>query len=188
MKLPDQNAFYTKDLCGFELPICKPIFENGTFVPTGEEAEWYQVAPGWMDTCTWRDMPRDDLLTMSFVYSSQWIETQILARLRRCIKRTKPLEWDVVTRVRLHRIVAVMDIFSCCLASILLAITVLILAVVHDMKSRIGIIGGAGTIFALCVRLMSNKPSRGDIFAATAAFYAVAVVFVAATNNDCICF
>lgn len=80
-----------------------------------------------------------------------------------------------------------MDTMSCLLASVLLAVTVFILSVVSPLKLRIVTIGIAGTLFSLCVKLMAGDPSRSEVFGATAAFYAVTVVFVGSTNDKCAC-
>ncbi|KAF1840532.1 uncharacterized protein K460DRAFT_421471 [Cucurbitaria berberidis CBS 394.84] len=187
MNLPHQDAYNTSSLTEFKPPGSRPIFENDTFVPTGERAATYQGATERNDTCAWRAIPRKDFLTMRFIYSSKWIEAHVLARLRRCTGRTKSSDPRLQTDMRLDRIISVMDTVSCLLASTLLLITVFVLAVVHPLKIRIAIVGVTGTVFALCVKLMAGDPSRGEVFGATAAFYAVAVVFLSSTNDNCVC-
>lgn len=89
--------------------------------------------------------------------------------------------------MRLETLVGVMDVISCLVASVLPAVTILILAAVSSMKARIAIIGISGVLFALLVKVMAGNPSRAEIFGATAGFYAVAVVFVSSTRESCTC-
>jgi hypothetical protein len=182
MKLPHQDEFHARDLAAFVDPKCRSIFEDGRFVPTGEDAMWYQDPRGRQDTCALRDLPRDDFLTMRFIYLSRWINTRILTRIQNWIKGGKAPDAVIQAYWKFDRIVAIMDIISCVLASVMLAVTVLILAVVRPLKIRIAVVGI--TIFALSVKLMAGNPSRGEIFAATVAFYAVAVVFLGSTNDE----
>ena len=184
MKLPHQNGFYARDLATFVSPRCKPIFENERFIPTGENAMWYQDTPEGRDTCALKDIPRDDFLTMRFIYLSRWLDNHILARIRKRLRRGKASNSDAQAYLHLDSIVGIMDTLSCLLASVTLAVTVLILADVRPLKIRIAIVGIAGTLFALCVKLMAGNPSRGEIFGATAAFYAVAAVFLGSTNDE----
>jgi hypothetical protein len=185
MKLPHQDGFHARDMATFVHPKCRSIIEQGRFMLTGEDAAWYQDTQRGRDTCALRDIPRDDFLTLRFIYLSRWIETRVLARIRKWTKRrSHPEQLDTQAYWQLDSFVGVLDIFSCVLASSILAVTVLILAVVRPLKVRIAIVGIAGTVFALSVKLMAGNPSRGEIFGATAAFYAVAVVFLGSTNGD----
>jgi hypothetical protein len=89
--------------------------------------------------------------------------------------------------MRYERIVSTMDLLSCLLASVLLIVTVLILALVHPLKYRLAVVGVFGSLFAMLLKLLAGGLSRGEVFTATAAFYAVAVVFVGSTSNACGC-
>jgi hypothetical protein len=192
MKLPHQHAFYTEYLAKFKPPHTADIFENDVFVPTGEDADRYQNSPERNDTCAWRSMPQTDFLTTCFYYCSRWIEVYIPVRLRSCITGRKGskegmAKVDAQLDVRHDRIVSFMDTFSCLIASILLWIPVQVLASVRPQKTRIATVGVFGTLFALSVKLMAGDIKRGEVFGATAAFYAVAVVFVSSTRDDCAC-
>ncbi len=186
MKFPDQDGFHTKDIAEFKGPNFKPVLDNGIFMPTSERAHVYQGMSGWNDTCAWRAIPQSDFLTMRFTYSSKWIQRNVIERVRRCIlgRRAQP---DQLTSMEFGRIVGVMDTLTCLLASVLLAVTIWVLATVRSMKWRLVIMGITGTVFSLAVKLMAGNPSRGEVFGATAAFYAVVAVFLSSTNVVCTC-
>ncbi|KAF2036000.1 hypothetical protein EK21DRAFT_53265 [Setomelanomma holmii] len=187
MNLPTQNIFNTKQVESWKLPGFKPLFDNDEFVLTGEDKFWYQGNPDQNDSCAWRAIPRGDVLTQTFVKSSPWIEKHIVDRWRSLLRRKKPDDDKQLVRWRYSRIVGALDTLSCFLASVLLTITIIVLAVVKPLVIRIAVVGIFGTLFALVLKLMAGDPSRGEVFGATAAFYAVAVVFVGSTNNDCAC-
>ena len=183
MNMPTQNVFNTEQLTGWKSPGFKPIFEDAKFVPTGEDEDTYQGDPDRTDTCSWTTVPQD-FLTMRFMYSSRWIVRHLdrWRPLRHGAVRTVP---ETPTTMQYGRLVGAMDILSCLLASILLAVTVIVLAFVRPLAIRIAVIGIFGTLFALLLKLMAGNPTRGEVFGATAAFYAVAAVFVGSTTDDC---
>ncbi|OAL55943.1 hypothetical protein IQ07DRAFT_627956 [Pyrenochaeta sp. DS3sAY3a] len=187
LNLPNQDMFNTDILEKFKPPLCKPVFENNRFVPTGELASFYQGESERTDTCALKATPRKDFLTMQFLKYSRWIECTVLVWFRRRVKRPKRSASGDATDIRLETLVGVMDVISCLVASVLPAVTILILAVVLSMKARIAIIGISGVLFALLVKVMAGNPSRAEIFGATAGFYAVAVVFVSSTREICTC-
>lgn len=171
----------------WKLPGYKPIFENHVFVPTGEDEDTYQGDPDRTDTCAWRSIPRKDLLTTCFIHFSRWLHKSFLVRWR---TPRHGAVWAVPRPpvYMLHgRLVGAMDTISCLFASALLAATIKVLAVVRPLGTRIGVIAVLGTLFALLLKVMAGNPTRGEVFGATAAFYAVAVVFVSSTNNNCAC-
>jgi hypothetical protein len=187
MSLPTQNVFTAKQLAGWQLPNHKPIFECDQFVPTGEDTDRFQRHPDQSDLCAWRTIPRGDLLSMMFLYLSQWFATQVSGRWATPRDAAKQPQPKPPAHVRYGRLVALMDTLSCLFASALLAATVKVLAVVRPLNVRIAVIAALGTLFALLLKLMAGNPTRGEVFGATAAFYAVAAVFVSSTNGDLAC-
>jgi hypothetical protein len=187
MNLPSQDMFNTKKLGQWKLPDFKPIFDSGEFVPTGERAETYQDGPGQTDTCAWKAISHGDFLTECFYQASPWIEKNILVRWRSLVHGVKPTDVQDASTLNFTHLVGAMDTLACLIASVLLAVTIVALPLVHPSSIRFVLIGIFGTLFALLLKLMAGEPTRGEIFGATAAFYAVAVVFVSSTNNECLC-
>jgi hypothetical protein len=187
MNLPKQDKFDTKQLGEWKLPDFKPLFDSNEFVPTGEDAATYQDDPDQSDTRAWRTMSHGDFLTKRFRQASPWIDEHILARWRWLVHGIKPTNVRKTSSKNLSHLVGAMDTLTCLFASLSLALTVVVLALVRPLSIRITLIGIFGTLFALLLKLMAGSPTRGEVFGATAAFYAVAVVFVGSTNNDCAC-
>jgi hypothetical protein len=152
------------------------------------------------DTCAWGSLIKTDFLAMRFVWSSKWIERNILkwiernisSRLRKLFHKTKkPLDPGIQTGIRYSRIVGVMDTIACLVASTLLLVSVLALTWIKSLGISLALVGILGTLFALALKLIGGDISRGEMFAATAAFYAVEVVFIGAITAmpaaACVC-
>jgi hypothetical protein len=183
MNMPTQDEFNTKKLMKWERPDYKPLFEETKFVLTGEKADTYQGDVARKDTCTWRVPAYGDFLSKHFLDVCPWIEEQILVRWRSIVHHIQPTDAQLPSTIQYDHILKTMDLLTSLLVSILLAITVVVLKVVHPLTIRIVLIGIFGTLFALLRQLMKGTPTRGEVFGATAAFYAVAVVFLGTTSN-----
>lgn len=112
---------------------------------------------------------------------------KMIIRLRRRSKAKEPEDTQIRTGLRYSLMVAVMDIASCLIASILLVASVVALAWGRSMVVQTAIVAIFGVVFALLLKLMAGKIKRGEVFGATAAFYAVAVVFLVSMSKDCGC-
>ena len=77
-----------------------------------------------------------------------------------------------------------MDIITCVFTPLLLMGVLYALTNIGPLKKRIGAIGGLGVAFALAVKFIAGHPTRAEVFAATGAFFAVAVVFVGNSGNS----
>jgi uncharacterized membrane protein YqjE len=71
-------------------------------------------------------------------------------------------------------VVAVISVIT---SAALLVGVIVSLYIVHEPKSRLAMIAGFTALFAISVALMTNA-RRAEVFAATAAYAAVLVVFV----------
>lgn len=183
MNMPTQDEFNAKKLENWALSGIRSIFDNSQFVPTGEPEKTYKGDPAKNDLCTWREPAHGDYLTKLFLKASNWIEKHIIVRWKATVHHVKTTDATFAATMEFDSIMMVMDVLSCTLASVLLATTVAVLAVVRPLAIRIVIIGITGTLFALLLKLMAGKISRGEVFGAIAAFYAVAVVFVGTTGD-----
>jgi hypothetical protein len=188
MNLPSQDKVNTKKLGQWTLPNFKPVFDSDEFVPTGESAKIYQEGPEQTDTCAWKAMSHDDFLTRRFCQACPWIEEHILVRWRYLVHGVKPTDVQDTSTLNFTHLVGAMDTLACLLASVLLAVTIVALTLVRPSSIQFVLIVIFGTLYALLLKLMAGEPTRGEIFGATAAFYAVAAVFVGSTSNDCVCY
>jgi hypothetical protein len=183
MNMPTQDDFNAKKLMNWSLSGTRSIFENTKFVPTGEEETTYQGNVALNDTCTWRVPAYTDYLSQLFLEAYPWIRKHTVVRWQTSVHHVKPNDGDLAKIIENGRVVMAMDVLSCIFASLLLAFTVAILAIARPLAVRITLIGISGTLFALLLKLMAGNPTRGEVFGATAAFYAVSVVFVGTTGN-----
>ncbi|KAF2187646.1 hypothetical protein K469DRAFT_103837 [Zopfia rhizophila CBS 207.26] len=181
-KLPDPAQYYSNYLKQYQ-----GLFDHGIFGPTGESAEVYQPNPS-PDMCAWKTIPDADIFTSYIVDNSEWIEKHIWSRLRRFSKRGKqPHHTPERTYVWYDVIVAFMDTVTCIFVPLLLTVSMFALISIRSIKIRVAIVGVFGLLFSLSVKVMGGHPSRGEVFAATAAFYAVASVFVGTTSANTAC-
>jgi hypothetical protein len=187
MNFSNQNQFNTRKLKEWKEPTYKSLFCGDEFNPTGEEAETYQGDARWTDTCAWRAIPHGDFLTSYFLSVSPWINTHISTRWRSLVHKRKIPNPVADATIRYGHLVVTMDTLACVVASIILALTIVVLVVVRRLAIRVALVGIFGTLFALLLKLMAGNLSRGEVFGATAAFYAVAAVFVGSSNVECAC-
>ncbi|KAI0907403.1 hypothetical protein F4823DRAFT_603214 [Ustulina deusta] len=83
-----------------------------------------------------------------------------------------------------ERILVFLGIVGSVLSSVLPTLSIIILFFVHDMLARLGLVTLFTFLFSLTMSL-ATKAKRYEIFAATAAFGSVQVVFIGTTNNSC---
>jgi xanthosine utilization system XapX-like protein len=57
------------------------------------------------------------------------------------------------------------------------------LVYVRPMNARIALVGVFGLVFAVSAKIFTGRISRGEIFAYTAAFFAISSVFVGTTSG-----
>jgi hypothetical protein len=185
LNLPRQDKYYTKKLKEWKSPGFQPLFGNEEFIPTGEQTTFYEDDPSTTDTCACTARAPGDPLTRVFMRISQWVANHVVPQWRKRIHGRQPD--DDLNEVSLPsaRLITVLDMLACIVASVMLEVTIVVLVVVRPLRIRLGLILVFGILFALLLKLMAGNPSRGEIFGATAAFYAVAAVFVGSLRNDC---
>lgn len=174
-KLPSHSLYFGKYLKKYE-----GLFENEIFVPTGEQAIGYQdpSCPGF---CALVGIPGGDNLTIAYVNNSDWIEKHVLGRLRRLWRRQRPVQRHA--RISLATITSSIDFITCIFVPLLLMAVMFALVSVQPLKARIALVGVFGLIFASSAKVFTGRISRGEIFAYTAAFFAISSVFVGTTSG-----
>jgi hypothetical protein len=85
--------------------------------------------------------------------------------------------------MKYNRIVETVDAITCVFVPLLLTATMFALVEVGRLRVRIAVIGVFGLIFSISVKAIAGHLTRGEVFSATAAFFAVASVFVGSTSN-----
>ena len=92
-------------------------------------------------------------------------------------KGRKPDPRDTTVHFQERHVVIAVTVVSIVTAAILLIGAILSLYIVQDPNTRLAMIAGFTTLCAVSVALMTNA-RRAEVFAATAAYAAVLVVFV----------
>ncbi|KAF2729140.1 hypothetical protein EJ04DRAFT_580876 [Polyplosphaeria fusca] len=178
LNLPHQSAYAQKRLQDFD------IYKNDQFGPTGEAAYIYQGPSYATDTCAWRTAPASDFLTTYLLSHSNWIEKHVMKRFEKLRGGRTVKKVGKGTHVTHSIIVGVMDVLACIVANFLLTAAMYALDVVRPLKGTIAVIGTFGLVFSLALKAVSSSLSRGEVFGATAAYFAVASVFVGGTSNS----
>ncbi|KAF2682474.1 hypothetical protein K458DRAFT_405734 [Lentithecium fluviatile CBS 122367] len=180
-QLPDHAPYFSK-----RLNLYSYLFHNGGFGPTDETgaAAAYQD-PNSRDFVAAVGNDSSDILTNFVAYHVDWIEEHVLQRLRPLLRFGRPPQQVAQqTGVRWTTIVKTIDAFTCLFVPFMLTCTMFALARTRPPMVRIGVVGALGLVFSLSAKLISGKMSRGETFAFTAAFFAVASVFVSTTGDN----
>ncbi|KAF2475391.1 uncharacterized protein BDR25DRAFT_340161 [Lindgomyces ingoldianus] len=110
---------------------------------------------------------------------SNWVSRSAVITLFRCgcarFKKASRVHGDVGFED--STIFRITSWFTSIVASLIPIASILVLYTVHSMKARLGIIAGFNLLISTCLSTLTNA-KRSEIFAVTAAFAAVQVVFV----------
>jgi hypothetical protein len=178
-KLPSHNLYFAKHLVKY-----RSLFENGIFGPTGEQAVPYQD-PSYSGFCALVGIPEWDNLTNAYVNNSDWIERNVLGRVRRLWTCQRTLQQgNQHATISLATITSSIDFVTCIFVPLLLMAVMFALVSVRPLKVRIALVGVFGLVFALSAKVFTGRISRGEIFAYTAAFFAISSVFAGTTSGD----
>ncbi|KAF2467403.1 uncharacterized protein BDR25DRAFT_344815 [Lindgomyces ingoldianus] len=175
--LPNQDPYFTKHFAEY-----RELFENDVFGPTGEKASVYKDHSPPDDICALKAVPKEDYVTTLVKDNIDWIERNILSHLRRPWTFQKHKQQHRETFVHLSTVKSIMDWSTCVFSPILFTATIFTLIWIKPLNSRVLIIFIFGEIFALVMKL--RGVSRGEIFAATAGYFAVASMFVSTTSSS----
>ncbi|KIM92788.1 hypothetical protein OIDMADRAFT_139048 [Oidiodendron maius Zn] len=143
------------------------------------------------DHTVWKDTPPRDLLALSICPSSdpftRWAINSFMPGYHRFIghhfRKPHPGSQSEYIEYNSRKIARAASLISTILAAVMLIAPVVILYEISSMRARLGIIAGFTVVFSLCMAGLTNA-KRGDIFAATAAFAAVQVVFISSNISS----
>lgn len=130
------------------------------------------------------------MLSTFFINNAEWFQINVINRIKRPFRRQRhlaegeePNEPDEPD-IPYDRIVMVVDAVVCIFAPVLLDVEMFALVAIKPLTVRIAIVGVFGVVFALSVKGFAGHLSRGEVFAITAAYFAVASVFVGTTSDN----
>jgi hypothetical protein len=161
-QFPDQSPLFSKRFANIP-NLC----EDEKFGPTGESNEYYKHPPH-ADTCTWREPDRQDSLTNLFIDNIEVIVSKL--------SRKKKEDPDSPQResIKLSTICSVVN----------LLVGLYVFYCIRATSSRIVVAGLLGILFSMSIQLLVPGIKRGEIFAINAAYFAIAGVFIGASDNS----
>lgn len=124
------------------------------------------------------------MLSTFFINHSEWFQENVINRLERCFRRKKHPDGTKQTDIPYEAIVMVMDAVVCFFVPVLFDMEMFALIAIKPLKVRIAIVGVFGLIFSLSLKCFAGHLTRGEVFATTAAYFAVASVFVGTTSDN----
>jgi hypothetical protein len=127
-------------------------------------------------------MDRSDILTNLCAENIDWMEAHILSRMRSWLGLSHPREQSSDAGVKLATIIKIIDALTCLFVPLLFTATLFALALIRRLMVRIAAVGALGFAFSVSAKLIYGRMTRGEVFACTAAFFAVASVFVSTTD------
>jgi hypothetical protein len=166
---PDQSGVFSKRFV--EMPnLCV----DGIFGPTGESDKYYTHPPH-PDTFSLKSMDSQDLLTTYLVNNVQTLFG----------KRSKGGDQESPGResINLSTICTMVNLLVCLYAPIMFTGSIAILYSIRSTKIRIAVAGLLGAFVAVSVLLLVPNIRRGESLALIAAYFAIAGVFIGASDN-----
>jgi uncharacterized Tic20 family protein len=174
-----QIARYYRTPKHYDLDILKSCLRDGAM------PEWYLLG---LDSTIWEDPSlTHDLISRSpndpdaDDKLTQWISSYLVVPFHRLIGRhwEKHNPSSPFLEYSDRAIYKVSSVAATVISSVFPVVGVIILFFVKNLLARIGIIAGLTAVFSLCLAVMTEA-RKVEIFAATAAFSAVLVVFLGA--------
>ncbi|OCK78379.1 hypothetical protein K432DRAFT_281716, partial [Lepidopterella palustris CBS 459.81] len=169
-KLPDPNQFFMD-----YFRSCLTLL--GRRGLTGEDAAIYgsegdAIDP---DLCTLRESPDTDPLSKLILYKlSRPFDKHIGKPISRKLGKKEP---EDTLNVPVAAFSGVISTMTCVVATLLFSVSTSVLYCIRSMKDRLVVIAVFGLIFSLSL-IAFGRPSRSEVFGATAAYFAVMSVFV----------
>ena len=180
-QLPDQPRVYAEHLARYQ-----NLFEDGVFGPTGETEEIYKQVPPHADTCSFKDMPRQDYLTERLIKNLKRLDRKVVdpARRRWKKRRNDPENPQPQRSVELETIRTIMNILVGIYAPILLTASMATLYCIRPMAVRIGMLGVLGMVLSISLIFLVEDLKRSELFSILAGYFAVLGVFIGATSGN----
>ena len=147
----------------------------------------YTQVPSHADSCSFKDgdLDEQDMLTAFVIRHLESVNmyvTQLITR----VLRQRSLEDGVAPQqyLELDKIQTVANILTGIYVPVFLAICLGILSCIESEKTRIVMLGVLGILLALLMVVCVPVPKRNDMFAITAAFFAVGGIFIGAKRES----
>lgn len=178
-QLPDQSQLWAKQFTEYQ-----GLFENGIFGPTGENEGIYKQVPSHEGTCSLMKREEGDPTTELIVRNMKGIKMRIGKFLWKSSKRTNDdLEAATQKTVQFTKVRTTMDVVAALYAPALFTSSMAVLSYISSLKVGIVVLGIFGVVLTVSMILFVPTLKRSEIFAITAAFYAVGGVYIGSINT-----
>jgi hypothetical protein len=182
LRLPDHAPYFS-----IRLKSCEHLFKNSDFGSTDQRGgvEEYQNANS-RDLITLMGTDTPDMLSSLFVNTLDSMEKHIINRAHtRFSQSSQQSQQDAEERgIEFATLNATLDALTCVLVPLLFTATLFALALIRRLMVRIAVVGAFSLAFTMSAKLIYGRMSRGEVFAFTAAFFAVASVFISMTESN----
>jgi hypothetical protein len=169
-KFPDQSGVYSKAFAEMS-NLCV----GGKFGPTGESDEYYTHPPH-PDTYSFKRMDAQDPFTAYLVNNVKTLYEKLSGK-------GDDQETPRRPSIKLSTICRVVNLLVCLYAPLMFTASIAILYTIRPTKIRIAVAGLLGVVVAISILLLVPGIRRGELFAIIAAYFAIAGVFIGASDN-----
>ncbi|KAF2467395.1 uncharacterized protein BDR25DRAFT_344812 [Lindgomyces ingoldianus] len=179
-QLPSQRNLFAKRFRDYP-----NLFKDEVFGPTGESEEIYKQVPAHSDTCSLKDIARQDPVTEFFINNLEsmytWVSEYVLRRGKKLKDNPEMAERD--DGVAVATISAIVEVLTCLCVPLYMTITMFLLSCFRSTKVQIAILAPFGTFFVFSLKVMVGPLPRYELFAITAQYLAVLGIFIGASST-----
>lgn len=177
--LPDQCDIYARHFAQY-----KELFENGIFGPTQEKEQLYKQVPPHHEMCSWKDFGQQDPITSLVIRHMKAMNTRLNALLNWLSSKQKEQQRPMPQQyIKLETVLLVMDFLAGFYVPLLSALCLGVLSCIKSEKARIVVLGVFAVVLTTSLILCIPNLRRCDLFAVTAAFFAVGGVYIGAKGG-----
>jgi hypothetical protein len=180
--LPHQSDIYARHFAARET-----LFEAGVFGPTREKAAMYTQVPSHADTCSFKDgnLDEQDMLTAFVIRHLESVNVYVTDLIARVLRQRSLEDGGAYQQyLGLDKIQMIANVLTGIYVPVFLAICLGVLSCIKSEKTRIVMLGVLGILLALLMIMCVPTPKRNDMFAITAAFFAVGGIFIGAKRES----
>jgi hypothetical protein len=177
--MPDQSKAYARHFAKK-----KDVSRGGLYVPTKEPADIYSQVPSHHGLAALRDSEEEDVMTEFLLEHASWVYTRLRKLIDWVLNRHRDEELLPQKYIRITTLRTKMNIFVAILLPIFLAGTLGGLSRLRSDKMRIVVLGILALVLTMSLIVLVPKLKRSDLWAITAAYFAVGGVFIGAKSTD----
>jgi hypothetical protein len=180
--MPDQSKAYARYFAKQN-----DVFRDGLYVPTMERADIYSQVPSHRYLCTLRGAEEEDVMTDFLLKLAGSVYRRLHGLVDWVFKRRADEELLHQRYIRLTTARTTMNVLAATCLPIFLAGTLGMLSRLKSDKMRIVVLGILALVLTMSLIVLVPKLKRSDMYAITAAYFAVGGIFIGAKSTDSRC-